>query len=87
MLIKSILSDEPCVKVRKGMIVVVSEAYYHCFTNNSIAKVEEVYEGDEYCERYVNCNERVLMQLIAPEHLRIASESEKALYRKQLKSK
>ena len=87
MLIKSILSDEPCVKVRRGMIVVVSEAYYHCFVDNTIAKVENYDRGGEPCDQFVNCNTGYLMQFISPEHLRIASKSEKTLYRKQLKSK
>ena len=82
MLIKSILSTEPCVKVRVGMIVVVSEAYYHGFDNNAICKVEEVDNAlfsDE--EPYIVCSRIDLTQLIKPEHVRIASESEKQIYR------
>ena len=87
MLIKSILSTEPCVKVRVGMIVVVSEAYYHGFDNNDICKVEEIDDAifsDEI--PYVVCSRINLIQFIEPKHVRIASESEKRIYRNQLKN-
>lgn len=89
MLIKSILSTESCVKVRVGMIVVVSAAYYHGFDDCAIVKIDDFdEEGDRYSDDipYIDCSNQGLTQVIKPEHVRIASESEKALYRKQLKN-
>lgn len=89
MLIKSILSTEPCVKVRVGMIVVVSEACYHGFNDGGIVKVDNFEEeGDMYSDHvpYIDCSNLGLTQIIKPEHVRIASESEKRIYRNQLKN-
>lgn len=84
MLIKSILSTKPCVKVRVGMIVVVSAAYYHRFDDCAIVKVDDFdEEGDGFSDHMpcINCNDQGLTQVIKPEHVRIASESEKQIYR------
>ena len=87
MLINSILSDVPCVKVRKGMIVVVTNySYGHSFAVGSIGKILDF----GFC-----CNDPridVLIdignytQFIHPTCLRLATEAEKHIYRKQLKN-
>ena len=89
MLIKSILSTKPCVKVRVGMIVVVSKSYYHDFNDGDIVKVdnfdEEGYRFGDHLP-YIDCSNLCLTQVIKPKHVRIASESEKRIYRNQLKN-
>ena len=86
MLINSVLSDVPCVKVRKGMMVVVTERERHGFPINSICKVINLdpIDGDEIFAELI-CNTCNYSQWLGATQFRLADSTEKRLYRKQLK--
>lgn len=88
MLINSVLSSVPCVKVRKGMIVVVTSDDKHCFPINSICKVvgiDTIISNILYAD--LVCNVRDCMQYLRADQFRLADTTEKRVFRKQSKRK
>ena len=88
MLINSVLSSVPCVKVRKGMIVVVTKRDGHGFSINSICKVVETgitINDTNYVD--LACNAYNYTQCLSANQFRLADTTEKRTFRKQLKRK
>ena len=88
MLINSVLSSVPCVKVRKGMIVIITKSDAHGFPINSICKVvviNNITSSVIYAD--LVCNVRDYIQCLRADQLRLADSSERRIYRKQLKRK